>query len=142
MIVSKKFKEQIDKLPQLDRIEFRQRYDAVEEWNIGVSWLWNFNLFIFIAMACTTFVIVSIANASNNFSVLKDFIIAVKPIFIFTGFDFGLCFILYVLQENMRSKMHRRLWDEYFETKVKKKDNQVLRTTFNTTQQIKVKRRR
>jgi hypothetical protein len=142
MIVSKKFKEQIDKLPQLDRIEFRQRYDAVEEWNMGVSWLWNFTLFIFIAMACTTLIIVSIANASNNFSIIKDFLIAVKPIFIFTGFDFGLCFILYALQENIRSKMHRRLWDEYFETKVKKKDNPVLRTTFNTTQQIKVKRRR
>ena len=105
-------KEKFDKLKQLDRIEFRQKYNIINKPH-------DFFLFYLFLISM---VLSSIFGVGSYISIEKslDFMIGsitfyVMGVFLFLGF-----IILSIIQLIVSSKFNRELEEEYFKIEVKK----------------------
>lgn len=105
-------KEKFNKLKQLDRIEFRQKYEVI---NKPLDFF-LFYLFLFSLILCSIFGVGSYTSIEKSADFLYGFIVFyVTGIFLFIGF-----IILNITKLIISYKLNKELEEEYFKIEVKK----------------------
>jgi len=103
-------KEKFNQLKQLDRIEFRQRYNSINEGNVSLQIpVW--------ALIIIASIFGTVGLVSGRISFLSVSLLVLKLAFILILLDVGLSLFISVL----KSKKTRELEEEYFSVEVKKK---------------------
>lgn len=111
--------EEFNKLPQLDRIEFRQKQDYLEKYydsNLG-SWHFLNQMFTFMGFLIIIALLVYNINPKYIINIFSVLILLIKLTIV--------CFIILITAELIisfkRIKEKRKLQDEYFKVEVKSK---------------------
>ena len=111
-------KEQFDKLPQLDRIEFRQKHNRIEDNKPSFNYFQFFN-FILITIGFILLLSFSIYNINSDATIRLLFVI---PLVVKLGM-LGIIFLilLELLLKILWLKQKKELYNEYFEHKIEVK---------------------
>jgi len=116
--ITKLEKEQFDKLPQLDRIEFRQKFNRLEENEPSFNYFQFFN-FILIAIGFILLLSFSVYNIDSETAIIL--LSLIPSIFKFGFISVLFLIVLEILLKLVWLKQKKILYNEYFEHKIEVK---------------------
>ncbi len=102
-------KEKFDKLKQLDRIEFRQKYDGIER----ISF-WLGDLFWYIIILCSIFIVGYLVSLNESMKIIAIGFLNLSVLLIF------LTILSFIIEYFVKSHLKEKLFKEYFKIEVKK----------------------
>ena len=116
--ITKLEKEQFDKLPQLDRIEFRQKFNRLEENEPNIGYF-KFITFMFIAIGFILLLSFSVYNIDSETAIIL--LSLIPSIFKFGFISVLFLIVLEILLKLVWLKQKKILYNEYFEHKIEVK---------------------
>ncbi len=116
--ITKLEKEQFDKFPQLDRIEFRQKFNRLEENEPNIGYF-KFITFMFIAIGFILLLSFSVYNIDSETAIIL--LSLIPSIFKFGFISVLFLIVLEILLKLVWLKQKKILYNEYFEHKIEVK---------------------